>query len=249
MNPQITLLLTQPQVRLAYTLGSHLRSSSHLLPIRALLAVRDATIRNPMHDVHPSRRILPRQTLRQHPHARPPGAVRGVVSVGAQRAEGAGEDEGATLLHRCSLFGCLALRKHPLHALGRKIPRAAHVDAQALFEALGGFFFKGHFVRVLDVPDGELEGQVVEGGVGFDFCKGALERGGGRVGLEGVQGAAIGGGGKGGGEGWVAGAGEEGHGEVAVGGRGEDACDAGGGVRAGAQEDGEAGGWHGWGWV
>ena len=101
-------------------------------------------------------------------------------------------------------------------------------------------------MRVLDVPDGELEGQVVEGRVGFDFCKGALERGGGRVGLEGVQGAAVGGGGKGGGEGRVAGAGEEGHGEVAVGRRGEDACDARGGIGAGAQEDGEAGGWHGW---
>src|SRR5271168_3924426 len=79
MNPQITLLLAQPQVRLAHTLGSHLHSSPHLLPIRALLAVRDATIRNRMHDVHSSRRILPRQTLRQHPHARPPSAVRGVV--------------------------------------------------------------------------------------------------------------------------------------------------------------------------
>ena len=89
-------------------------------------------------------------------------------------------------------------------------------------------------MRVLDVPDGELERQVVEGGVGFDFCKGALERGGGRVGLEGVQGAAVGGGGKGGGEGLVAGAGEEGHGEIAVGRRGEDACNARGGVGAGA---------------
>lgn len=52
---------------------------------------------------------------------------------------------------------------------------------------------------MLDVPDGELERQVVKGGVGSYFCKGALERGGGRVGLEGVQGAAVGGGGEGGG--------------------------------------------------
>ena len=104
-------------------------------------------------------------------------------------------------------------------------------------------------MRVLDVPDGELERQVVKGGVGFYFCKGALELGGGRVGLEGVQGAAVGGGGEGGGEGWVAGAGEQGHGEVAVGRGGEGAGDAGGGRGAGAHQDGKAGGWHGWVWV
>jgi hypothetical protein len=249
MNPQITLLLAQPQIRLAYALGSHLCPRSHLLPLRALLAVRDAAVRDRMHNVHPASRILPRQALRQHPHARPPGAVRGVVSVCAQCAQRAREDEGAALLHRCSLFRCLALREHPLRALGSKISRAPHVDAQALFEALGSFFFKGHFMRVLDVPDGELERQVVKGGMGFYFRKGALERGGGRVGLEGVQGAAVGGGGEGGGEGRVAGAGEQGHGEVAVGRGSEDARDAGGGRGAGAHQDGEPGGWHGWVWV
>ena len=98
---------------------------------------------------------------------------------------------------------------------------------------------------VLDVPDGECEGQMGEGFVGADLVEGALEAGGRCVGLEGVEGAAAGGFVEVGGEGGGGGAGEEGDGEVAVRGGREDACDARGCGGAGAEEDGEAGGMRG----
>ena len=131
--------------------------------------------------------------------------------------------------------------EHPLGTLCGEVPGAADIDSQTVVEALARLFSKGHFVAVFDVPDREGEGQVGEGGVGFDFLEGAAKGCGRGVGLEGVQGSAVGRGGEGGSQLGGRCAREQGHGQVAVGGGGEDARDAGAGGGAGAEEDGEAG--------
>lgn len=102
MNPQITFLLAQPQIRLAHALRLHPRASPHLLPICAFNAVGDTAIRDRVNDMQPSRRVLSRQTLCQHPHSSPSSTIRRILRIRPHCAERASEDQRPLFLHRRS---------------------------------------------------------------------------------------------------------------------------------------------------
>ena len=106
MDPQITLLPTQPQIRLSDALGAHPGPRAHFVALLALVTVRDAAVGHRVHDVQPAPAVLARQALRQHAHARAAGAIGRVLGVRAQRAECAGEDEGALFRHWLQAFWC-----------------------------------------------------------------------------------------------------------------------------------------------
>ena len=86
VDPQITTLLTQPEIRLAYALGAHPSARPDLVSVGSVVAVRDASIGYGVDDMETAGAVLSRQALRQHAHARPPGAIGRVLGIRPQRA-------------------------------------------------------------------------------------------------------------------------------------------------------------------
>lgn len=179
--------------------------------------------------MHPLSAKLPRQTLRQLPHARPARPVRCELRVRSQRAQRARENQRALLLAAVlGERGVAVVFEEEFQRFLRKGHCAADVSFQTGGEVLVGFCHEGLFGRMFDAVDCEFEFERVKGRVGADCGEGFGDGGWGGVRGEGLDDGVWGGGFEGGGylvEG-VGAAGEEGDGEVAVGGVGEDASDA-----------------------
>lgn len=170
MCPQLRALLRQPQIRPPDRLSAHF--PPHLL--RLPLLITDRAVRNRMNHMHPLRAELPRQTLRQLPHARAPRPVRAVLCVCAQRAQRAGEDQGALLCAGGGVeVGVAVVLEEHFEGFLREGRGAADVGFEAGGEGGVGFFHEGCFGGVLDAVDGDGEFEGGEGGVGADGGEGA----------------------------------------------------------------------------
>lgn len=228
MTPKIALLLHKLQIQPSHTLSPHLLPLQNLLRILLLLTlmsvvmirIRNAPIGNSMHNMDPPRAVFPRQRLRQHAHSTPSSPVRRIPRVRAQRAQRAREDERALLVHGMPLLRGGILLQHPLGRELAEAHRARDVDLQAVAELLGGLLLEGNLVRVLDVPDGDLQLQVAKlllVPLG-DAVEGALELRRGSIRLEGFELAALRRGGDGGGQVIAPSARKQCDGQVSVGG-------------------------------
>ena len=201
MRPQIHALALQPEIRPPDTLRAHPLPLQHarLLRLRIFtvlpLLIPDPAIRNRMHDMDSLGTELARQRLRQLPHRRTPRPVGCEFGRAAERAEGAGEDEGAFLRRvrgaqvRVVVVAAVVVEEAGEGELGEG-EGAADVGGQAGHEAVVRLLHERLLGRVFDVVDGQLELEVAEGWVLLDGAEGLFQRVGMRVGGEGFDGGA-----------------------------------------------------------